>query len=168
VRSPSGPKRCHAGRHQDSGRSPATARSGVRAEHAKPTPLFSSRTSPLSPSHASLLLALRRLCRTPPPPWELALQCRCRRFAAVAALQGKPTPPAAPRRRAAPPQPLPVAGPTPECRACLEAEPPAANTVGRPFSKSGASCPSPLEVSTRVRPNHSPLRFPYIPEHLAA
>jgi hypothetical protein len=96
VRSPSGPERCHAGRSQDSGRSPATARSGVRAEHAKHTPLFSSRTSLLSPSRASLLPALRRLCRTPPPPWELALQRRRRRFAAVAALQGKTTPPAAP------------------------------------------------------------------------
>jgi hypothetical protein len=33
VRSPSGPKSCHAGRRQDSGRSPATVRSGVRVRH---------------------------------------------------------------------------------------------------------------------------------------
>jgi hypothetical protein len=33
VRSPSGPKCCHAGRRQDSARSPATARSGVRVRH---------------------------------------------------------------------------------------------------------------------------------------
>jgi hypothetical protein len=64
VRSPSGPKCCHAGRRQDSGRSPATARSGVRVRHdlacapylaraPRPSRLRSAAGSCLAPGRAS-------------------------------------------------------------------------------------------------------------------
>jgi hypothetical protein len=100
---------------------PAAARTlaGVRHHHAagRPSqlrhdlslscPLETPATSPLSPSRASLLLALRR------PSAECRRRHRSqapqRRFAGRGSHRGKPSPPRAPRRRAAPSPPLPVA-----------------------------------------------------------
>jgi hypothetical protein len=75
-----------------------TARSPMIRAH-NPPPLFPRlRAAPPSAER-------HRRHRSPAP------QRRRRRFVAVAALQGKPTPSAAPRHHAAPPQPLPVTGP---------------------------------------------------------
>jgi hypothetical protein len=76
-----------------------TARSPMIRAHNPPPPLFPRlRAAPPSAER-------HRRHRSP------ASQRRRRRFVAVAALQGKPTPSAAPRHHAAPPQPLPVTGP---------------------------------------------------------
>jgi hypothetical protein len=87
VRSPSGPKCCHAGRRQNSGRSPATARSGVRVRHdlacapylaraprpsRLPTcagPRRSAARSCLAPGRASRAAASRSAQEPPAPPF---------------------------------------------------------------------------------------------------
>jgi hypothetical protein len=105
-----------------------------RGSHANrcARPYLAACLGPTRPSRARdvLLPALRRRQGTRRPSH------RRHRFDASGDLRAEPAPPGAPGRRAAPPQPLPVVGPTPERGHHVGPESAAlSSVVGRDFSR---------------------------------